>query len=900
MDRRACLAALALIVPALASTQITQAERKGIYDSLSVGNFTLADLRFERKPFSDPYRLKFIDAALDDPMNTANDYLAWHASSANGSASSLLAQCLTRGYGEAVATAITPSKPTFAPQSQIPPALRPVVEDLVGSLQACDAEVRAATASLKPEEKRELIEGLPVWAVEEPKVKFSFVKSAAPKQSRLLELLAKVDLPRIRRAGLALTLAAERAQASLSKLNVPLTGVLRETVGGLPIEIGGTGNDTFTSTDTRLTLDLGGNDRYEGRVGAGVGYCSVLLDLSGNDQYDCKDLSTGAGILGVGVALDGGGNDSFRSQSIAFGCGLAGVGVFSKSGGDDDYRSVSLAQGFGQFGIGVCLDSAGDDTYHVKVFGQGASRTQGVSWLVDRAGRDDYRAGGLSMNEPLFTGVAYSNAQGYSAGYREDTGGISGGIALLTDLGGDDHYLAETYAQAASYWFSTSSLYDANGNDTYTGHHYIQASAMHCCSSYLFDLDGSDAYVAKVGASLAIGHDYGVAFFLDRAGDDLYTARDSTPGVGVANGLGIFVDAGGIDRYDGPPGQGNAARGSGSLGVFVDLGGQDKYRAGLGDGVATMASTWGTALDMETVVASSEAVTTKPPPQAGSKPKPSEAELEALYRKATQWGVGSAQQEVSDGTSDMIAIGLPAYEWMLAKHLASADRLQLRLFVAVAKGIGAAAGGAMGDRALHGTIDEKRNLLSIATEANIMDMSAVISGYLEIPELRSAAAKAAGPLKAKAALPNLMKLSMGSDRLLTRSAMISMVQIGDESAVGTAQALLKSTDMPTKMAAVQLLSKFPNHAKILADTLIESAEEADARLGMRLTASLNTGEAYEAIARLLLDPRPGVRIEALQLLNGKCPPGYGATMTSLEKDPDELVRAVARGLKLKP
>src|SRR5205823_9991597 len=133
----------------------------------------------------------------------------------------------------------------------------------------------------------------------------------------------------------------------------------------------------------------------------------------------------------------------------------------------------------------------------------------------DRKGDDIYRAGGLVLNSPLFATVHYSNAQGYASGYREDTGGVSGGVGLLTDLEGDDSYLGETYCQAASYWFSLGSLYDQSGNDTYSAYHYAQASAMHCCGAYLFDLAGDDSYTIKYGAGHAIGHDYGVAFLLD-------------------------------------------------------------------------------------------------------------------------------------------------------------------------------------------------------------------------------------------------------------------------------------------------------------------------------------------------------------------------------------------------
>jgi hypothetical protein len=104
-------------------------------------------------------------------------------------------------------------------------------------------------------------------------------------------------------------------------------------------------------------------------------------------------------------------------------------------------------------------------------------------------------------------------------------------------MSGNDRYLADSYAQGASYWFAVGSLYDAEGADSYSGHHYVQGSAMHLTSAYLFDLAGDDSYTVKVGAAQAIGHDYGVAVLFDRAGDDLYASKDARPGTGSPTDL---------------------------------------------------------------------------------------------------------------------------------------------------------------------------------------------------------------------------------------------------------------------------------------------------------------------------------------------------------------------------
>jgi HEAT repeat protein len=892
---------LALVAVALAPLsaqdapdRLSAAERAGIRDACYVANVREQDLKFARRPFQDSWRMAVVDEALDDPLTAADRWMAVHASatSANAAMASALG---VFGAGQTG----TPTIPEVPAPTGLPPRTAAAVARLVGALRWADQEIRAATKDLTPAEQRTLIESLPVLAVEEPRVQFAFVRGSVVGRDEVMRLMAKVDQGRLRAAGGQLLAWSSQVVSELRSRPEPFVGKVRLNVGGLPVVVAGTGDDVHPESDARLTLDLGGRDTYLGRHGAGVGYSGLLVDLSGNDTYDVPDLSLGAAVLGVGVGLDFGGDDTYRTRSIALGAGLAGCGVFVDRAGDDDYRSVALAQGFGHHGIGLLFDAEGDDRYDLRLFGQGASRTQGLGWLVDADGDDTYRAGGLSLNEPLFTGVTYSFAQGFSSGYREDTGGVSGGVGLLTDLLGADRYLGDTYLQAASYWFAVGSLYDASGDDAYSAHHYAQSSAMHCCAAFHFDLAGSDSYTTKVGASLAIGHDYGVAFLLDRAGDDLYIGQDSTPGVGVANGLGIFVDAAGKDRYDGPPGQGNAARGTGSLGVFADLDGIDKYRAGLEDGRAVAGSTWGASFDAGPFPAPARPNTppVTDPPQVGSEPDPGPQVLASLYAKATQWGVGSAAEEVQESTARLIRIGLPAWDWMVANRLAGADRLQLRAFAAVARAICAPAAASLARAALSGTVAVKRNSLSVAVDAGLTDLGALVPAMLEDPELQLAAARAAGPLKAVGALAGLMRSCLSTDRLLARAATVSLAQLGDPSTLATGQAMLKSDDLLTRQAAMALVLRFPEQAVETGRSMTAESDEYRVRLGAQLLAAEGSPEAVRLLGGLLLDPRPGVRIEALRGLDGRCPKELETTFLALRNDPVAVVRAVALSVR---
>lgn len=891
------LTLLAVSVASLCTAQLTPQESEAIEQALFLGNLTPRDLEYEKKLHPDPSRVKLIEQSLDKPLAGANAVWALHQAARTTPLSQILRQCA--GLLGAVATPGQPAPPLTADTTLLPPDIAKAVLEIAAALQSANEQIRLAMQQLTADEKHALIEGLPPYAVEEPKVTFEFTKKSASDGASLLPLVAKVELWRMLNAAAELSTTVERAMLLLRQSRSDVAAPVRLKIGAINVLVCGRADDVHAERDATLTIDLGGNDTYLGRHGTGVMTAAVLIDLGGADRFNVGDLGVGSGLLGIGIARVVGGNDSFRTGCLGLGAGLCGVGAFAKEGGLDQYNSVALSQGFGQYGVGLMIDTAGDDRYDLSLWGQGASRTKGIGWLVDRSGSDIYRAGGLSLNSPLFKDVYYSFAMGCSSGYREDTGGTSGGVGLLTDLAGDDYYLAETYAIAASYWYALGSLYDGGGHDTYSGYHYVQASAMHFCAAYLFDEAGDDLYGVKFGAAHAIGHDYGVAMLLDRKGSDIYAARDSNPGVGNANGVGIFLDAEGDDRYQGPPGRANPARGTGSVAVFVDMGGADQYRTGLADGEGASTPLWGVAFDMEDPLRPRTGGADgglQPTVRPGSLARPPDQDLERFYRKAVQWNVGTAQGEVAENLAKLIMIGLPAFEWMLDKHLAGASRLEQRVFVSMIEAIGEPAKLALVGRLL-GT-DERalRVGLQIALDASVKEAGPALPTLLKRPALVRQVVRAAGAIGGEEIVNDLLPLCLNEDRYLAASAMVSLAQIGSETAFSTAEALLSSPNLPLRKAALALCAKFPLRGIEAAKNLLLNPEERVARIGVELLAAIGTPDALAEAGSRLLDPSPGIRIQALLALEGRCPADHRQSFLALRSDPIPQVRAIAKRL----
>ncbi len=201
--------------------------------------------------------------------------------------------------------------------------------------------------------------------------------------------------------------------------------------------------------------------------------------------------------------MDADGNDQYQSAGFySDGCGYAGVGLLMDGGGNDAYDVIGSGQGFGRFGIGILADAGGNDTYHAYVCSQGCGMTRGLGLLADFMGNDQYIANDTDIRYPSPQSPEHNASMCQGAGYglrRDyiDGHSLPGGVGMLLDGAGDDHYSAGVFAQAVGYWYAIGILDDRAGNDLYQAVWYGQSATAHMGFSYLCEGGGDDGMLRK-------------------------------------------------------------------------------------------------------------------------------------------------------------------------------------------------------------------------------------------------------------------------------------------------------------------------------------------------------------------------------------------------------------------
>jgi hypothetical protein len=311
--------------------------------------------------------------------------------------------------------------------------------------------------------------------------------------------------------------------------------------------VGGVGPNVYTE-DAALILDLGGDDLYLNNAGGtrpGMPI-ALVIDWRGNDRYLSREnFSQGAGILGGGFLIDLGGDDTFVSLDGSQGVGFWGIGLLYHGDGNSVFSARKLCQGTGQMGIGLLINRNGDDKYLCSYAGQGLGLFGGAGILIDEAGNDLYQLGGLEPDFRDPTKATQSLGQGFGLGIRADKDkfGVPGGIGMLIDKKGDDVYIADYFAQGASYYYGLGILDDQAGNDQYISGRYSQGAGIHSSIGILIDRAGNDFYYSSVGAGQGMGHDFGVGFLEDDAGDNYIYGGSLVQGASTNGSLGILINA---------------------------------------------------------------------------------------------------------------------------------------------------------------------------------------------------------------------------------------------------------------------------------------------------------------------------------------------------------------------
>jgi len=371
---------------------------------------------------------------------------------------------------------------------------------------------------------------------------------------------ARIELGDIAKAMLRLLATVETVLPELREVISPGMSLEWDTPLGR-VRVAGSGDDHHSGAYA-LLLDLGGNDVYQD-VGQ-LGSISVVIDLQGNDTILWEEMpGPGAGLLGINVWLDG-------------------------DGGDDRYQGGSMVEGVGQYGIGILIDEAGQDHYVTGLYGQGFGGPGGIGIQADLQGDDNYYCGELVPDKSPARNKRHAGnhylgmCQGYAFGIRPK---VSGGVGLLLDREGDDHYKADLFAQGASYWFGLGMLVDQSGNDSYEAFEHCQGESLHLGAGFLGDWSGDDRYEGYEHCQ-GVGMDRAVGMLYDHRGDDSYQATQQSMGAGLKPfGIGMLIEVAGNDSYTSArESQGFAMKPLGfpdsqwPLGMLLDLEGDDVFR----------------------------------------------------------------------------------------------------------------------------------------------------------------------------------------------------------------------------------------------------------------------------------------------------------------------------------
>lgn len=409
-------------------------------------------------------------------------------------------------------------------------------------------------------------------------------------------------------AGAIVSVSARHAIAQLCKIGTDVTlpqfdSILLNTSIGT-VRILGPGDNVYQGKDA-VVIDLGGNDRYTGRVAVPRSLRSpvgLLIDMSGNDIYDGRrqPASIACGLFGIGALFDLGGDDRYYCEDSALGCAWHGIGLLVDTAGDDVYSGHAWCEGAAHAGVGLLDDESGNDRYLCQMESQGLGATLGVGALVDKEGDDQYHAydneNGRRITFPSSQTKSHEASMVQGAGYGRRADGVdgrsmAGGVGVLVDGAGDDSYYGGVFSQGIGFWWSCGMLADMGGNDRYRGVYYAQGGAAHFAIGSMVDRGGNDQYNDRgiLGQSLGAGRDGAIGTMVDGGGDDIYYIPKKSAGGGDMNGFGLFCDQQGRDTYhaSGSSSLGGASYSSRgeyfrsrmpTIGLFVDLSGQDEYR----------------------------------------------------------------------------------------------------------------------------------------------------------------------------------------------------------------------------------------------------------------------------------------------------------------------------------
>ena len=466
----------------------------------------------------------------------------------------------------------------------------------------------------------------------------------------ILNASDKFDLPALMFATEGLAGAVDKAVALLHT-NQFVGNFQYETDTKLgKIIVTGTGQHVFTN-EAFLIIGLGGDNVYSNSAGGANGLAgrpiSIVIDLGNNSQFVSKrSFSQGAGLFGVGILAALGSNCTFQARHMSQGAGFFGSGILMTGPGKQTLEADTFCQGAGMFGTGILWQRGENATCRAAYLSQGFGGMQGVGLLLNSCSNNLYFAGG-KYPCPWLPGHYFSLSQGFGYGLRPYAGG---GIGILCDLAGHNHYEADVYGQGASYWYSVGLFLDAAGNNRYDANQYCQGAGIHLSSGALVDWGGNNTFTAGHICQGA-AHDYSVGMLISHAGNNKFTGETTAQGAAINNSFAMLLNHAGTNTYVGTdPKQSQAAghdgekREYGSIALLLDLGGHGHYSQGQTNNAIWLKPLYGAGLDGEVAPSAPDRArpytSDSPPPRPAGRlnkiaPVDPHQPIEHLFRLAT-------------------------------------------------------------------------------------------------------------------------------------------------------------------------------------------------------------------------------------------------------------------------
>ena len=415
----------------------------------------------------------------------------------------------------------------------------------------------------------------------------------------------KLDLPTLMAAVAGLASAVDNAIAAL-RTNTDTGDFQSETDTELgKIIVTGNNRHVFTN-EAFLILGLGGDNVYSNSAGGANGLAgrpiSIVIDLGNNSQFVSKrSFSQGSGVFGIGILAALGSNCTYQAKHLSQGAGFFGCGILMTGPGKQTLEADTFSQGAGMFGTGILWQRGENSSCRAAYLAQGFAGPQGVGLLLNDHSHNSYFAGG-KYPCPWLPGHFFSLSQGFGYGMRPYAGG---GIGILCDLAGYNHYEADVYGQGASYWYSVGLFLDAVGHNRYDAHQYCQGAGIHLSTGALIDWGGNNTYTAGHICQGA-AHDYSVGLLIDRGGNSQFTGDTTAQGSAINNSFALLLEHGGTNTYVGTDpkqsqatGHDGAKREYGSIGLLLDLGGHGHYSQGQTNNAIWLKPLYGAGLDYD-------------------------------------------------------------------------------------------------------------------------------------------------------------------------------------------------------------------------------------------------------------------------------------------------------------